>query len=299
MAGAVRSPISTISARIGARRSPSVPALSDVVEWRLAVVLSVDGEKAEIGLQPARDPGTGAVGPDRETGTIPFEQMKWTSGPSAQEGRGEPRPVGRRRRLCREGRRRRGDVSAPPGPRGRGRARRHGPAYRPRAGHGRRLLVQPRASSTAPPRPTASRARPSSRSSTRPRSTTATRRPRWSWMRRSRSTRAPASRSWRPENYSHDFLGPSTLRTGIELSRNVMTVRLAQDMGMPLVAEYARRFGIYDNLPPFLPMALGAGETTVLRMVAGLLGHRQWRPPDQPDADRPHPGPLRQDHLPP
>ena len=83
---------------------------------------------------------------------------------------------------------------------------------------------------------------------------------------------------WRPENYSQDFFGPSTLRTGIELSRNVMTVRLAQDMGMPLVAEYARRFGIYDNLPPFLPMALGAGETTVLRMVAGLFGHRQWRP---------------------
>ena len=78
-----------------------------------------------------------------------------------------------------------------------------------------------------------------------------------------------------------------------------MTVRLAQDMGMPLVAEYARRFGIYDNLPPFLPMALGAGETTVLRMVCRLCGLRQWRPLDQPDADRPHPGPLRRDDLPP
>jgi penicillin-binding protein 1A len=53
----------------------------------------------------------------------------------------------------------------------------------------------------------------------------------------------------------------------VEKSRNVMTVRLAQDMGMPLVAEYAKRFGIYDNLAPYLPMALGAGETTVLRLV--------------------------------
>jgi penicillin-binding protein 1A len=48
-----------------------------------------------------------------------------------------------------------------------------------------------------------------------------------------------------------------------------MTVRLAQDMGMPLIAEYARRFGIYDDLPPYLSMALGAGATTVMRMVAG------------------------------
>jgi penicillin-binding protein 1A len=79
----------------------------------------------------------------------------------------------------------------------------------------------------------------------------------------------PGQPIWRPENYAQEFYGPSTLRTGIELSRNVMTVRLAQDMGMPLVAEYARRFGVYDNLPPYLPMSLGAGETTVLRMVAG------------------------------
>ena len=53
---------------------------------------------------------------------------------------------------------------------------------------------------------------------------------------------------WRPENYGGKFYGPATLRTGIEKSRNVMTVRLAQDMGMPLVAEYAKRFGIYDDL---------------------------------------------------
>jgi penicillin-binding protein 1A len=73
---------------------------------------------------------------------------------------------------------------------------------------------------------------------------------------------------WRPENYSQKFYGPSTLRVGIEQSRNTMTVRLAKDMGMPLVVEYAKRFGIYDELGAYLPMALGAGETTVLRLVS-------------------------------
>jgi penicillin-binding protein 1A len=73
---------------------------------------------------------------------------------------------------------------------------------------------------------------------------------------------------WKPENYEQDFLGPSTLRRGIELSRNVMTVRLAQDIGMPLIADYAKLFGLYDNLQPVLAMALGAGETTDLRMTA-------------------------------
>jgi penicillin-binding protein 1A len=72
---------------------------------------------------------------------------------------------------------------------------------------------------------------------------------------------------WRPENYEVNFNGPSTLRYGIEHSRNVMTVRLAQDIGMPLIGEYAKRFGVYDNLPPYLSYALGAGETTLLRMV--------------------------------
>lgn len=72
---------------------------------------------------------------------------------------------------------------------------------------------------------------------------------------------------WRPKNYSGKFNGPSTLRIGIEKSRNLMTVRLAQDMGMPLISEYARRFGIYDNLMPVLSMSLGAGETTLMRLT--------------------------------
>ncbi|KEG22866.1 penicillin-binding protein 1A [Bartonella bacilliformis] len=72
---------------------------------------------------------------------------------------------------------------------------------------------------------------------------------------------------WQPRNYGDTFAGPSTLRYGIEYSRNLMTVRLANDMGMKLVSEYAERFGVASKLPPYLPMALGAGETTVLKMV--------------------------------
>ncbi|THF58385.1 penicillin-binding protein 1A [Ollibium composti] len=74
--------------------------------------------------------------------------------------------------------------------------------------------------------------------------------------------------TWTPKNYDGRTAGPATLRSGIERSRNLMTVRLANDMGMKLVAEYAERFGVYDHLAPYLPMALGAGETTVMRMVS-------------------------------
>ena len=78
----------------------------------------------------------------------------------------------------------------------------------------------------------------------------------------------PGKETWNPKNYEEGkFGGPSTLRTGIEKSRNQMTVRLAQDMGMPLITEYAKRFGVYDDLLPVLSMSLGAGETTLIRMA--------------------------------
>ncbi len=73
---------------------------------------------------------------------------------------------------------------------------------------------------------------------------------------------------WKPENYSQQFYGPSTLRLGVEKSRNLMTVRLAQAIGMEKVVETARRFGIVDDMMPTLAMALGAAETTVLRLTA-------------------------------
>jgi penicillin-binding protein 1A len=78
----------------------------------------------------------------------------------------------------------------------------------------------------------------------------------------------PGKEIWQPKNYDGTkSFGPSTLRLGIEKSRNQMTVRLAQDMGMPLIVEYSKRFGVYDDLLPVLAMSLGAGETTLIKMV--------------------------------
>ena len=73
---------------------------------------------------------------------------------------------------------------------------------------------------------------------------------------------------WRPRNSSNKYYGPTPLRTGIEQSRNLMTVRLAQEVGMETVAAYAERFGVYDNMGPYLANALGSEESTVYRMVA-------------------------------
>jgi penicillin-binding protein 1A len=77
----------------------------------------------------------------------------------------------------------------------------------------------------------------------------------------------PTGEVWSPRNYSGEFYGPSTLRRGIELSRNAMTVRLASDMGIGKLAEFTERLGIYDRMPRMLAMALGAGETTLLKVT--------------------------------
>ncbi len=77
----------------------------------------------------------------------------------------------------------------------------------------------------------------------------------------------PGLAKWKPANYTRKFYGPSTLRLGMEKSRNLMTVRLAQFIGMDGVADYAKRFGIADEMPRLLSMALGAGETTLLRLT--------------------------------
>ena len=73
---------------------------------------------------------------------------------------------------------------------------------------------------------------------------------------------------WRPQNASNKFYGPTPLRTGIEQSRNLMTIRLAQEVGMDVVASYAEKFGVYDNMGRVLANALGADETTLYKMVA-------------------------------
>jgi penicillin-binding protein 1A len=88
--------------------------------------------------------------------------------------------------------------------------------------------------------------------------------------------------AWRPKNSSKTFYGPSPMRLGLELSRNLMTVRIAQQIGMDRVAHYAERFGVYEDMPYHLSYALGAGETTLYNMVAayGMFanGGRRVRP---------------------
>jgi len=73
---------------------------------------------------------------------------------------------------------------------------------------------------------------------------------------------------WTPKNASNKYYGPTPLRTGIEQSRNLMTIRIGQEIGMDLVARYAEKFGVYRNMNPFLANALGAQETTLFKMVA-------------------------------
>lgn len=78
----------------------------------------------------------------------------------------------------------------------------------------------------------------------------------------------PGLPPWRPANYSRNFYGPSPLRVGMEQSRNLMTIRLAQAVGMDKIAQTAETLGVVEKLPPTLAMALGAGETTLMRMTA-------------------------------
>ncbi len=72
---------------------------------------------------------------------------------------------------------------------------------------------------------------------------------------------------WRPQNYSGDFMGLITLRVGLEKSRNLITVRLAHAVGMDKVADFATRAGIVDHMDPMLSFALGAAETTLMRLT--------------------------------
>ncbi len=91
---------------------------------------------------------------------------------------------------------------------------------------------------------------------------------------------------WKPANYTKKFYGPSTLRLGIEKSRNLMTVRLAQYIGMEAVADAARRFGVVDDMPRILSMSLGAGETTLLRITTGyamMVNGGKWIAPSLVD----------------
>jgi len=247
-----------------------VKSLSDVTPWRMAVVLDVTNDSARIGLQPGRDPG-GNVLKARDTGIIALDGVKWARPGSPNGPTGKPiQSVGQVLAA--------GDVIYVElqGDQGKYRLRQIPEIS------GAMVVMDPRTG-----RVLAMVGGFSFDQSQFNRATQALRQPGSSfkplvyaaaldngYTPSSIVMDAPIEIDmgagggiWRPENYGGKFFGPSTLRFGLEQSRNVMTVRLAQDIGMPLIAEYAKRFGVYDELPPYLSYALGAGETTVLRMV--------------------------------
>ncbi len=73
---------------------------------------------------------------------------------------------------------------------------------------------------------------------------------------------------WKPENYGKKFYGPSTIRTGLEKSRNLMTVRIAQDLGLDKIINYSRKLSIYENPEELLSISLGSAETTLLQLTS-------------------------------
>ncbi|WP_440692764.1 penicillin-binding protein 1A [Candidatus Pelagibacter sp. HIMB1695] len=75
-------------------------------------------------------------------------------------------------------------------------------------------------------------------------------------------------RLWKPENYGKKFYGPSTIRTGLEKSRNLMTVRIAQDLGLDKIINYSKKLSIYENPEELLSISLGSAETTLLQLTS-------------------------------
>ncbi|MHA7970747.1 penicillin-binding protein 1A [Rhizobium sp. CAU 1783] len=257
-----------------------VKGLSDVPEWKLAVVLAVSSSRVDIGLQPATEAG-GKVVAERETGRVMADDMDWAYRSANGDRKTAKSP---------EGVFTAGDVIYVE-PNGEGGYKLRQPpkvqgglvAMDPHTG---RVLAMVGGFSYA--------------QSEFNRATQAMRQPGSSfkpfvYAAALDNGYTPASvimdapiefvaggQVWRPQNYGGGSAGPSTLRLGIEKSRNLMTVRLANDMGMNLVAEYAERFGIYDKMNPVLSMSLGSGETTVLRMVSAYAvlanGGKQIKP---------------------
>ncbi|RFC62339.1 penicillin-binding protein 1A [Fulvimarina endophytica] len=245
-----------------------VNGLSDVPEWHLAIVLSADADSASIGLQPARNAGDKLDG-ERQIGTIRKSNMAWAMRLATPERKGT---VGSVSEVLH-----RGDVVYVQATDEDGQWRLRQPpevqgglvAMEPETGRVRAMVGGFSYAESEFNR--ASQAYRQPGSSFKP----------FVYAAALDNGYTPASvildapisipdgrgGFWTPSNYGGGSAGPSTLRLGIEKSRNLMTVRLARDMGMKLVAEYAERFGVYDKLAPFLPMSLGAGETTVLRMV--------------------------------
>src|SRR5476649_2804511 len=256
-----------------------VKALADIAPWRLAVVLDSSDQSARIGMQPGREPG-GYVSKERAVGIVPLEGVKW-----ARTGGKAPAKVSQVLNP--------GDVIYVEAAKADGQFRLHqvpeisGAMVVEDPWTGRVLAMVGGFSYDQSQFNRATQALRQPGSSFKPivyaaaldngytPSTVVLDAP-------LEIDQGPGLGVWKPENYEGNFFGPSTLRFGVEHSRNVMTVRLAQDVGMPLIAEYAKRFGVYDDLPPYLSFALGAGETTLLRMVTAYAmfdnGGRRVKP---------------------
>ncbi len=238
----------------------NVPALNDVAPWRLAVVLDGSNKQLRIGLQPKREP-SGAVAPERDTGYLAAVGLKWARRPSERTS------------LTR------GDVI-------------YVEPLQDRPGEYRLRQIPEVSGALVVMDPFTGRVLAmvggfSYDQSEFNRATQAWRQPGSSFKPfvyaaaidngYTPSTdvldepvaidQGPGLGVWRPENFEHELSGPHTLRYGLEHSINQMTVRLARDIGMPLIAEYAKKFGIYDDLPPYLSMSIGSGETTLMRMT--------------------------------
>ena len=237
-----------------------IPALGDVAPWRLAVVLDVNDVSAHIGLQPPHEK-SGEVSHERETGTLAEPGTRWTRkrlrqalspGDVVYVEALEGHPGQFRLRQIPEIS---GAILAMDPYTGRVFAMVGGFSF-DQSSFNRATQAQRQPGSSFKPFVYATALdngyTPSSILLDEP-----------------IEIAQPNGEVWRPENFEEGHYGPHTLRYGIEHSKNLMTVRLARDIGMPLIAEYARRFGIYDDMQQYLPMALGAGETTVIRMVTG------------------------------
>ncbi|MFD2250619.1 penicillin-binding protein 1A [Pseudochelatococcus lubricantis] len=250
------------------------PRLGDVRPWELAVVLAVDSQNARIGLQPGVDPG-GRVDSERRTGVITAEGVRWT-----RRRLGQVLSVGdlvyvepiagrqnsyRLRQLPEIS----GAIVALDPATGRVFAMVGGFSF-DQSEFNRAIQALRQPGSAYKPFVYATAIdngyTPSSIVVDGP----------------IEIDQGPGIGIWRPENYEKRFAGPRTLRYGLERSKNLMTVRLARDIGMPLIIEYTKRFGIMDDMPAMLSMSLGAGETTVLRLTAAYAmfvnGGRHIRP---------------------
>ena len=75
-------------------------------------------------------------------------------------------------------------------------------------------------------------------------------------------------KNWKPENYGKEFYGPTTLRKGVEYSRNLMTVRIAQDLGIKKILQLSKDLNIYSEIPELLSVSLGSAETTLLQITS-------------------------------